>query len=85
MRNYIVVGGVGRVGYRIVRQLLAEKEQVVAIEKDGVSVVLHKKGAGGAALPDPESRIQGGDTIVVASVVASPIDRMHLLEEANRG
>jgi Trk K+ transport system NAD-binding subunit len=57
-------------------------QTVSALQKAfGVSVVLHKKGTAGAALPDPESRIQGGDTIVVAA----PIDRMHQLEEANRG
>lgn len=57
-------------------------QTVWTLQKDfGVTVVLHKKGTGGAALPDPESRIQGGDTIVVAA----PIERMHRLEEANRG
>jgi len=57
-------------------------QTVWTLQKDfGVTVVLHKKGTGAAALPDPESRIQGGDTIVVAA----PIERMHRLEEVNRG
>jgi Trk K+ transport system NAD-binding subunit len=47
----------------------------------GVSVVLHKKAAGGAAMPEPETPIHSGDTLVVAA----PIERMHKLEEANRG
>ncbi|MEW5854752.1 MAG: TrkA family potassium uptake protein [Myxococcota bacterium] len=33
MRNHIVVCGVGKVGYRIIQDLLALKEEVVAIEK----------------------------------------------------
>lgn len=47
----------------------------------GVLVVLHKKNTTCAAMPDPEARIQPGDTLVVAA----PIERMHKLEEANRG
>jgi voltage-gated potassium channel len=55
---------------------------VAALQKQyGVSVVLHKGRGGAAGLPDPESPVQRGDTIVVAA----PIERMHQLEEANRG
>ena len=55
---------------------------VAALQKEyGVSVVLHKGSSGEAALPDPEAKVQSGDTIIVAA----PIDRMHKLEEANRG
>lgn len=56
-------------------------QTVSALQKQfGVSIVLHKNHAG-AGLPDPEARIQSGDTIVVAA----PIERMRQLEEANRG
>lgn len=34
-RDHVVLCGLGRVGYRIVEELLAAKESVVAIEKDG--------------------------------------------------
>jgi len=65
-----------------VRVFRLPSQTVSALQKAfGVSVVLHKKSSGGASLPDPESQIQGGDTIVVAA----PVDRMHKLEEANRG
>ena len=36
-RNHVVLCGLGRVGYRIVQELLAAKQQVVAIEKNGDS------------------------------------------------
>jgi voltage-gated potassium channel len=60
-----------------------QPQSVGSLQKQfGVSVVLHKGREGDPpALPDPEARIQRGDTIVVAA----PVDRMHLLEEANRG
>jgi voltage-gated potassium channel len=55
---------------------------VAALQKEfGVSVVLHKKHPACAAMPDLESRIQPGDTLVIAA----PIEQMHKLEEANRG
>jgi voltage-gated potassium channel len=55
---------------------------VAALQKQyGVSVVLHKGKVGIAGLPDPDSQVQRGDTIVVAA----PIERMQQLEEANRG
>lgn len=47
----------------------------------GVSVVMHKMSAAGATIPEPEARVQPGDTLVVAA----PLDRMNRLEEANRG
>lgn len=55
---------------------------VAALQKQyGVSVVLHKGRGGTAGLPDLESQVQRGDTIVVAA----PIEKMQQLEEANRG
>lgn len=57
-------------------------QSVAAIQKQyGVSVVLHKTDGGSAGLPDLESQVRKGDTIVVAA----PMDRMKHLEEANRG
>jgi len=57
-------------------------QTVAALQKDyGVSIVLLKKNTGAASMPEPESRVQPGDTLVVAA----PIDRMHKLEDANRG
>ena len=57
-------------------------QSVAALQKQfGVSVVLHRGREGDASLPAPEANIQRGDTIVVAA----PIERMHQLEEANRG
>lgn len=41
-RNHIVLCGLGRVGYRIVQELLAAKEPVVAIEKDGESMFVEE-------------------------------------------
>ena len=65
-----------------VRVFRLPSQTVSALQKAyGVSVVLHKKGSAGPSLPDPESKVQGGDTIVVAA----PIDHMRRLEEANRG
>lgn len=53
-----------------------------ALQKEyGVSVVLHKKHASGASMPDLETRLQAGDTVVVAA----PVERMQRPEEANRG
>jgi voltage-gated potassium channel len=64
------------------RILRLPAQSVSALQKQyGVSVVLHKGKGGSAGLPDPESQVQRGDTIVVAA----PIERMHQLEEANRG
>jgi voltage-gated potassium channel len=63
-----------------VRRLGAQS--VAALQKQyGVSVVLHRGKTGEAGLPVPEANIERGDTIVVAA----PIERMHQLEEANRG
>jgi len=65
-----------------VRVFRLPPQTVSALQKSfGVSVLLLKKGGGNAAMPDPDARVQGGDTIVVAA----PIERMHQLEEANRG
>jgi Trk K+ transport system NAD-binding subunit len=64
------------------RVLRLPPQSVAALQKQyGVSVVLHKGRGGAAGLPDPESQVQRGDTIVVAA----PIERMQQLEEANRG
>ncbi|MBV8879697.1 MAG: potassium channel protein [Planctomycetaceae bacterium] len=41
-RNHIVLCGLGRVGYRIVQELLAAREQVVAIEKSADSVFVEE-------------------------------------------
>ncbi|HVR83462.1 MAG TPA: NAD-binding protein [Planctomycetota bacterium] len=41
-RNHIVLCGLGRVGYRIVEELLAAQEPVVAIEKDGDSMFVEE-------------------------------------------
>jgi Trk K+ transport system NAD-binding subunit len=55
---------------------------VAAVQKDyGVTVVFHKRNAGSAATPAPDTLVHPGDTLVVAA----SIDRMHQLEEANRG
>ena len=55
---------------------------VAAVQKDyGVTVVLHRRHAGSAETPGPDTLVHPGDTLVVAA----PIDRMHHLEEANRG
>jgi Trk K+ transport system NAD-binding subunit len=57
-------------------------QSVAALQKQfGVSVVLHRGKEGSAGLPSPEANIERGDTIVVAA----PIEKMHQLEEANRG
>jgi Trk K+ transport system NAD-binding subunit len=57
-------------------------QTVGAVQKDfGVSVVLHKKKAGSASMPGPETPVHPGDTLVVAA----PIEKMHQLEDANRG
>jgi voltage-gated potassium channel len=64
------------------RILRLPSQTVAALQKQyGVSVVLHKGKGGTAGLPDPDASVQRGDTIVVAA----PIERMHQLEEANRG
>jgi Trk K+ transport system NAD-binding subunit len=57
-------------------------QTVAAVQKDyGVTVVLHKRNAGNASMPAPETPVHPGDTLVVAA----PIERMHQLEDANRG
>jgi Trk K+ transport system NAD-binding subunit len=57
-------------------------QTVGAVQKDfGVSVVLHKRKAGSASMPAPETLVHPGDTLVVAA----PIEKMHQLEDANRG
>ena len=57
-------------------------QTVAAVQKGfGVSVVLHKRPAGSAAMPGPETLVQPGDTLVVAA----PREKMTQLEEANRG
>jgi Trk K+ transport system NAD-binding subunit len=55
---------------------------VAQLQKDyGVTVVLHKRKNGEPAMPQPDTLVHPGDTLVVAA----PIDRMHQLEDANRG
>lgn len=55
---------------------------IAALQREyGVSVVLHKKTSTGASMADLEDKIQPGDTLVIAA----PLDKMHRLEEANRG
>ena len=57
-------------------------QTVAAVQKDyGVTVVLHKRSAGNASMAAPETLVHPGDTLVVAA----PIERMHQLEDANRG
>jgi len=57
-------------------------QTVAAVQKDfGVTVVLHKRNTGNASMPAPETLVHPGDTLVVAA----PIDRMHHLEDVNRG
>lgn len=41
-RNHVVLCGLGRVGYRIVHELLAARQQVVAIEKNADSVFIEE-------------------------------------------
>jgi len=55
---------------------------IASLQKEfGISVVMHKRERADAAVADPGSPIQPGDTLVVAATV----DRMRKLEEANRG
>ncbi len=57
-------------------------QTVSAVQKDfGVTVVLHKRKTGSASMPVPETLVHPGDTLVVAA----PIEKMHQLEDANRG
>lgn len=57
-------------------------QSVSKLQKEfGVSVVRHKMGTAEAVVPEPEARIQPGDTVVVAGT----LDRLTTLEEANRG
>jgi Trk K+ transport system NAD-binding subunit len=57
-RNHIVLCGLGRVGYRIVEELLAAKEQVVAIEKDGDSMFVEEMQDRGVPVLVGEARLK---------------------------
>jgi Trk K+ transport system NAD-binding subunit len=57
-RNHIVLCGLGRVGYRIVQELLAAKESVVAIEKDGDSMFVEEMQDQGVPVLVGEARLK---------------------------
>ncbi|HLY09010.1 MAG TPA: NAD-binding protein [Planctomycetota bacterium] len=57
-RNHIVLCGLGRVGYRIVEELLAAKEAVVAIEKDGDSMFVEEMQDRGVPVLIGEARLK---------------------------
>ncbi len=55
---------------------------VAALQKEyGISVVLHKRHTAGAVMADPDVTFQAGDTLVVAA----SMEKMRILQEANRG
>jgi voltage-gated potassium channel len=57
-RNHIVICGLGRVGYRIVQELLDAKEAVVAIEKDGDSMFVEEMQDRGVPVLIGEARLK---------------------------
>ena len=57
-RNHVVLCGLGRVGYRIVEELLAAKELVVAIEKDGDSMFVEEMRDRGVPVLIGEARLR---------------------------
>jgi len=57
-RNHIVLCGLGRVGYRIVEELLVAKETVVAIEKDGDSMFVEEMQDRGVPVLIGEARLK---------------------------
>jgi voltage-gated potassium channel len=57
-RNHIVLCGLGRVGYRIIEELLAAKEGVVAIEKDGDSMFVEEMQDRGVPVLIGEARLK---------------------------
>jgi Trk K+ transport system NAD-binding subunit len=57
-RNHIVLCGLGRVGYRIVEELLAAGESVVAIEKDGDSMFVEEMQDRGVPVLVGEARLK---------------------------
>ncbi len=57
-RNHIVICGLGRVGYRIVQELLDAKESVVAIEKNGDSMFVEEMQDRGVPVLIGEARLR---------------------------
>ncbi len=57
-RNHIVLCGLGRVGYRILEELLAAKEAVVAIEKNGDSMFVEEMQDRGVPVLIGEARLK---------------------------
>ena len=58
MRNHIVVVGLGRVGYRILQELLALKEDAVAIEKNSSSALVAEMIDAGVPVIIGEARLR---------------------------
>ena len=56
LRDHVVVCGVGKVGYRILEELLALGEDVVAIEKDGSSMLVAEMTGRGVPIIVGEAR-----------------------------
>lgn len=58
MRNHLVLCGVGKVGYRILEELLVLKEEVVAIERNGASPFVAEMLARGVTIIIGEARLR---------------------------
>ncbi|HEV3026462.1 MAG TPA: NAD(P)-binding protein, partial [Planctomycetota bacterium] len=68
-RNHIVLCGLGRVGYRIVEELLAVQEPVVAIEKDGDSMFVEEMQDRGVPVLIGEARLK--KNLMLANLVTA--------------
>lgn len=58
MRNHVVLVGLGKVGYRILQELLALKEEVVVIERNGGSPFVVEMRDAGVTLIVGEARLR---------------------------
>lgn len=58
LRNHVVLCGLGRVGYRIARELIAAKEPMVAIEKNSDSMFVEEMQDAGVPVLIGEARLK---------------------------
>ena len=58
LRNHVVLCGLGRVGYRIARELIAAKEPLVAIEKNADSMFVEEMQDAGVPVLIGEARLK---------------------------
>lgn len=82
-RNHVVICGIGHLGYRVLKELVEQGRQVVAIEKDPTCRFLEEAKEVGAAvlirdIKDDEALIQAGVPHAQSIIIATDDDMANL-------